>query len=46
MTAARDLLIDVNKSLADLEKTQETRREEVENKLNEGDRSFFERGMQ
>ena len=45
MTAARDLLVDVNKSLEDLEKTQEARRAEVENKLNEDDRSFFERGM-
>ena len=45
MTAARDLLIDVNESLADLEKIQEIRRVEVENKLNEDDRSFFERGM-
>jgi hypothetical protein len=46
MTAARNLLIEVNKSLSELEKVQETRRSEVENKLNEDDRSFFERGMQ
>jgi len=46
MTAARDLLIEVNKSLSELEKTQEARRTEVEKKLNEGDRTFFERGMQ
>ena len=45
MTAARDLLIDINKSLSDLEKVQEIRRVETENKINSDDRSFFERGM-
>lgn len=45
MTAARDLLIDVNNSLSELEKSQETRRADIEKEIDNGIRDFFERGM-
>jgi len=45
MTAARDILIDVNNSLSDLEKSQENRRADIEKEIDNGIRDFFERGM-
>jgi hypothetical protein len=45
MTAARDLLLDINEAKTVLDSEQQKRREEVEKNLNEGNRDFFTGGM-
>jgi len=46
MTAARDLLLDINNAKNELEQDQQERRVEVEKQISEGKRDFFNRGMQ